>query len=376
MIPFIRPMLPGPECWVHHLAESYGARRFSNFGPLHERFAQRLSQRYGGCARVAVPVASATAGLTAVLQAVVALGAKVIVPSFTFAATVQSVWQAGCTPVFCDVDPLTWELSPIQLERLLAAREVHAVMPVRAYGLARDLSALQEVCERYGVPMVVDAAAALGGRLSNGIGVGHQGTAEVFSLHATKVFGIGEGGVVLCPPELAEKIRSSINFGFDGGTVVRAGSNGKLSEFAAAVGLAMLECIDEHIENRRRYARYYQQALAPLVREGLIELARQPGLPPYQSYPLQLTGGHHPDAVVNAAAARGLELRRYYAPAMHLTPAFRASHDGSPLPVTEHLAETMVCLPLHSQMEEATLAAVCNIVKEVLCTRIRKQAVS
>lgn len=261
----------------------------------------------------------------------------------------------------------------MQLERLLLAREVHAVMPVRAYGLARDFDALERVCARHGVPMIVDAAAALGGVLTNGTTVGQQGEAEVFSLHATKVFGIGEGGVVLCAPALAEKIRSTINFGFADGTVARPGGNGKLSEFAAAVGLAMLECIDRHIDNRRRYARYYQQALAPLFRAGIVQPAVHPGFPPYQTYPLQLTAGQRADALVAAAACRGLELRRYYAPALHRTPAFQAVHGSAHLPVTEHLAETMICLPLYSEMDDAALDAVCRILQEALCSNSRRQ---
>lgn len=367
MIRFIKPTLPLPAEWLPHLQPAYDAAWFTNFGPVHERFAAALTEKYGSAQRVAVPVANATAGLTALLIAFGVQGA-VIVPSFTFAASAQAILHAGCTPLFCDVDPATWSLDPLCLERLLAEAGtgmVGAVMPVRSYGFAQDFSALEAVCRRHAVPMLIDSAAGLGGRLDDGGWIGQQGDAEVFSLHATKVFGIGEGGVVFCAPERVEALKVALNFGIRGATIGGRGLNGKLSEFHAAVGLAMLDHIDRHIDDRNRYVARYRALLAPLVEKGLVTLPQHAGRAPFQTFPLRLAEGLDAAAVLTLAAERGLELRRYYFPLLHRQPGFSDARQTT-LSVSEALAPQMLCLPVYSEMEEGLPEQVVAILRECL----------
>ncbi len=356
MLRFIRPTLPRPEEWLRHIELAYEQKRFSNFGPVHSLLEERLTSDYAPPSREAVLVASGTAGITATLMALEIHG-RVLIPSFTFAATVQAVRAAGCVPVFCDVCPDLWEMSPETLRAGMAQDGIACVLTVRSYGLCRDLTALEEVCREAKVPLVVDAAAALGGETGTGALAGGNGIAEVFSLHSTKVFSIGEGGVVFASRELAAGIRTAINFGITQNGV-GIGFNGKLNEFACAVGLAMADRVESYIALRRRVAASYIACLESIPR---VKLPRNAGQPPWQSFPIQLTGLADASPFVERALELGLEVRRYYRPALH-------TQDSSPMdaPVSKRLADTMICLPIYSDMTTCEQNLVMKIVSETL----------
>jgi dTDP-4-amino-4,6-dideoxygalactose transaminase len=346
-IPFIRPTMPAPERWLPHLAQSYAQRMYSNSGPAALRLEAALTAKYGA-GREAVLLANATAGLTAALMAAGVRG-SVLVPAFTFSASAHAILQAGCTPVFCDVAPDTWELTPEILERALSRTRLAAVMPVRAFGLCRDIAPLVETAGRHGLPVILDSAAALGGRLESGTYAGGQGLMEVFSLHATKVFGVGEGGVLFCTPEMKERVKRVCNFGQERGEILEAGLNGKMSEFHAAVGLAVLEEIDQSIAHRQRVAARYREGLYSL---SWLHHPEACGQAPYQTYPLLVDTAVRVEQVVAGCAVRGVELRRYYRPALHLAPAFAGFPNLDPL-CAEDLASRMLCLPIYSDMNSA-----------------------
>jgi len=346
VLPFLRTNLPSPDEFLPFLEASYKSGRFSNFGPCASRLELELTERFGDGKRQVVLVASCTIGLSLTLLAM-GIRRRVVVPSFTFPATAHAVLAAGCEPVFVDVHPQTWELDPEALQHCLASvPEVGAIIHVRAFGLCRDLSEVEGICRLAGLPLIVDAAAAFGGRLDTGHPVGMQGDAEVFSFHATKVFGIGEGGAVLVPRSLAESIRRASNFGLYEGSVIQAGSNGKLSEFSAAVGLAVLSRFDAAIGSRRAIADRYAAALLAHNNSGL---PIRVGSPTWQTFPVCLTHGQDGDATALAMRDHGIEVRRYYSPPLHLMPFFSSNARG-PLKVSERLSSKMICLPIYSDM--------------------------
>jgi dTDP-4-amino-4,6-dideoxygalactose transaminase len=350
---FMRPTLPAPDKWLPYLEESYRSQWFSNFGPVHVRFSEALTERYGGDDRIALPVSNCTAGLTATLLTL-GLRGQVAMPSFTFSAPAHAVVGAGCTPLFCDIDSDTWEMSGSSLDRLLTREKVVAVLHVRVFGLCRDLSPIEEVCRRHGVPLIVDAAAALGGAVASGPAIGHAGRFEVFSLHATKTFGIGEGGVVFGHPEDIEHLRRVINFGQDGSNISTLGLNGKLCEMHAAIGLAVLDDIDLRIATRAAVASFYKKELSggPYG----IRHASIPGQPAWSAYPIELSSRDALDRLQRSVASQ-IETRRYYFPSLHRSEAFAASVD---LPVTNALDGRILCLPVYSDMTREESQDVCR----------------
>jgi dTDP-4-amino-4,6-dideoxygalactose transaminase len=358
LIRFIRPTVPEPEAWLPHLRSSYEQRVFANSGPAALRFEAALADRYASADREVILVANCTCGIAAALLAAGASG-RVVVPAFTFPATAQAVLQSGCLPVFCDVSRETWEMDPGALEEVLARYRASAVVHVRAFGFCRDLEAIAAVAERHGARLIIDGAAALGGRLENGAFVGQQGDAEAFSMHVTKVFGVGEGGVVFASRQHAARLRQACNFGLAKGDVVMRGLNAKLSDFHAAIGLALLDRIDGYIDRRREVANRYDRVFAACA---WATRAVNIGAPPMQMYPLLTASARHAEALVEASLPRGVELRRYYRPALHQASAF-ASFERGHLEVAEDLASRIVCLPVYSDMTDAEIDFVIGTVK-------------
>jgi dTDP-4-amino-4,6-dideoxygalactose transaminase len=362
LIRFIRPTVPEPDAWLPHLRSSYEQRVFANSGPAAVRFEAALADKYAGTEREVILVANCTCGIAVALLAAGASG-RVIVPAFSFAATAQAVLQSGCLPVFCDVSRETWELDPEALEDVLSRYRASAVVHVRAFGFCRDLEAIEAVAERHGARLIVDGAAALGGRLGNGAFPGQQGHAEVFSMHVTKVFGIGEGGAVFVSSQHATRLRQACNFGLAQGDVVMRGLNAKLSDFHAAIGLALLDRIDGYIGRRREVADRYGSALA------VCAWASRPmnvGAPPMQMYPLLVASSSHAEALVETSLRRGVELRRYYRPALHQASAFSSYERGRHLDVAADLASRTVCLPVYSDMSDAEIDTVIDTVTGAL----------
>ncbi len=339
------------------LAPAYEERRYSNFGPVASRLERKLEQRYTSPGRSVVLVSSGTTGLIAALLALDVRGA-VAMPSFTFPATASAVVLARCTPLFIDVSPETWELDIAQLEQALQHQRVGAILHVRTLGLCHPLDDLEQLAHSFGVPLIIDSAASLGGSEEGGRWVGGSGDAEIFSMHATKVFGIGEGGAVFVRPPLAERLRRTINFGLAGGVPETLGFNGKLSEVHAAIGLAVLERIDGFIARRGEIARGYRAGLAGAAD---LEYAPKAGAPPWQTYPVALPGDA--DAVVDRLVAAGVGVRRYYSPPLHRTPPFAANVS---LPITDDLSARMICLPVYSDMTDREQEEIIGIVNGVL----------
>lgn len=359
---YINPVMPPPEEWLPYLRESYASGYYSNFGPAAREFEHRLKHRYARD-RAVVTAANATTGLVAALQALDIKG-KVLTPAYTFPATAQAILMAGCRPKFCDVSESTWELDPGSVELALQDPEVGAVMHVRAYGFAHDLTWLERLTRQHGVPLLVDSAAAMGSEASSQGWVGQQGDLEVFSFHATKVFGIGEGGVIFSAPRHEQPLREASNFGIRYPDVMARGQNSKMSDFQAAVGLAVLGRIDAFVQRRREIAARYHEALQgqPCVRQ-----LQKPDLSPWQSYPVHLEADRDPAAIMRRALDLGVELKRGYYKPLHQSGYFAGFCDA-PLPVTESLAPAVLCLPVHSDMSAESAARVVEVTLRALKT--------
>jgi len=346
LFPFLKPSLPAPETWVGYLEESYRQKYFSNFGPLATRLSDRMTATYLRDGYKGVVCASNTAGLIAALQALSLAGKKVALPDFTFAATPQAVFAAGAEPVVCDIDPATWELSP---ESLMIAFDTHpdisCVIHVRPFGLIRDVEAIRAICRAKGVPLIVDAAAGLGAPSDQTIFGSADGEIEVFSLHATKVFAIGEGGFIAAPEVLMKKIKAAMNFGFNADRTYGEGQNAKIDEFRAAIGLAMLERMDDAVSGRRKHAEFYREVFA---RYPGLSVADQPGPTPWSNFPVAFDR-EVTSSILGIFADNGIEVKKYYWPGvLNGYKGTRKLH-AMPIPISEDLQNRCVCLPIYSE---------------------------
>lgn len=357
-IPFLRPVLPPAASYLPWLQQMDAAGIYSNFGPLARQLeAEILAADFGGTGAV-VTVANATLGLMLALSALSRRpGGWAIMPSFTFAATPLAAMWSGLRPFFVDIQPSDWSLDPAALEAALAelGEAVAAVVPCATFGCPLDLEPYARLHQR-GIPVVVDAAPSMGVQPhGQQFGAGFPG-AVVFSLHATKPFGIGEGGLVYsADAALAARIRAGANFGFDASRVAQTqGLNAKLSEPAAAIGLAVHRNFAQQNAGRRQLAGAYRRHFLARGLEQRGWAMQHPRADCPQFQPLLCPPGQSGRTVAAALASRGIECRTYFSPACHQQPAF--AHAGAgPLTRTEWIAARVLSLPFWQGLTDAHL---------------------
>jgi dTDP-4-amino-4,6-dideoxygalactose transaminase/nucleoside-diphosphate-sugar epimerase len=359
----IQPVLEPDDALLATLRGSLQSGRVSNDGPVLRRFEEELARWMG------VPdVVAVTNGAMALVLAskVLGLRGKVVLPSFTYIATLSGFTLNGLEPVFCDVDPETFTLSPAALERVLAAHaDVAAVVPVNVYGAHAALEPIAALTAAAGAALVYDNSHGLGTK-QHGARVPAQPVLQTFSLHATKILPAVEGGVLVgADPRMMQELRRVRSHGLVPANVLAStpGYNARLDELRAAVGLHSLKRLDDVISRRRDYAARLRATLARECGDRVVPQREPAGM---------ITNGQNLGVRFVDAEQRGLEPviatmdvlgvegRRYFHPALHELDAYRGRVS---LPVTERLVRSVLCLPLHSRMTEPTLrqieAAVC-----------------
>jgi dTDP-4-amino-4,6-dideoxygalactose transaminase len=314
-------------------------------------------------------VSNATIGLELVIRAL-GLTGEVIVPSFTFVATAHALQWLGIRPVFCDIDPATHTLDPDRVEELIGPRTT-GILGVHVWGRPCAPDRLAEIAERHGLELIFDAAHAFGCSFGATM-IGNFGRAEVFSFHATKFVNSLEGGAIVTNDDkLAEKLRKMINFGFAGlDQVTCLGTNGKMNEFEAAMGLTSLDAMAGFVRrNRRNYAQY---------RTLLAEL---PGVTVLDYEPAHRTNFHYVvveidaaraglgrDEIVSALWAENVLARRYFYPGCHRMEPYRTLEPdlAARLPQTVALCERVMLLPNGTAIGDADVAACCRLIGQII----------
>ena len=356
--PAMRPSIPPPARWIEYLQKSYEARWFANFGPVVCEFEKRLTTTFALEGEV---MATANNATSAIAAALIAFGVRgdVVVPAFSFAATACGVSMAGCQPVVVDVAADNWLLDAAALEEAFAARRIQAVVLVVPFGIACDLSAQLEICARHGVPVVIDNASGLGGPLRRL----PERTVEVYSMHATKPFAIGEGGAVRMHPALLSEFRYASNFGLERGVPHGGwGINGKLPEVSAAIGMAVLDDYNAVLKTRQNVAQHYIDMLRDFA--GL-KYPRIAAAAPWHAFPVQFPSSHSVEGFVAELATKSVDIRRYYRPSLEDWPR---SAKIKPCPNARRHADTTVTLPVYSDFSPEELERLTSILLEA-CSR-------
>ena len=340
-------------------------RWLTNNGPFVRDFEARVADIAG--VRHCVAMCNGTVALEIAIRALDMLG-EVIVPSFTFVATVHALhWQA-VTPVFCDVDPVTHSLDPDSVEALITPRTT-GIIGVHVWGHACRVERLAEIARRRHLRLLFDAAHAFG-CASGGTRIGNFGDAEVFSFHATKFVNTAEGGAVVTNNDaLAEKIRLMRNFGFSGAydQVDYAGTNGKMNEFSAALGLTSLESMADFVTACRRNYGIYRTELGGLP--GLRMISHDSCETCNCQYVVfevdEAEFGLTRDQLIAVLHAENVLARRYFYPGCHrMQPYCTLFPDaGLRLPVTERLCRRVIVLPSGTAVDKGAIERVCGVIR-------------
>jgi dTDP-4-amino-4,6-dideoxygalactose transaminase len=360
-LPLTRVQLPGQDLLRRRLDAIIASGQLTNGATVRE-LEDAVAELLG--VPHVVAVASCTAGLMLVLQAVGAAG-PVTLPSFTFSATAHAVAWAGGRPTFAEIDRDSITLDPADAAAQLAASGSAALMATHVYGTPCQVEALQAVADHAGVPLVYDAAHALGSR-RGGRPIGGFGTAEVFSLSPTKVVTGGEGGLIATHDEgLATACRLGRDYGNPGDyDCLFPGLNARMSELHAAVALASLSALEARVALRGHLAQVFHEATSglpglrfPVVADGDVST--------YKDLTLIVDPTEFGlDTVALAAALRaeGIDSRRYFHPPVHRQKAYAHLPRDRDLPITDHIADRVLTVPLWSHMTEDVVRPIANAI--------------
>ncbi len=359
-----RPNIGDRQRLLERVNEMLDRRWLSNNGPYVQELERRISQMTG--VRHCIAMCNGTVALEIAIRALELKG-EVIVPSFTFIATAHALQWQEITPVFCDVDPETHSIDPVRVEKMITPRTT-GIIGVHVWGQPCDVESLTGIAASRGLKLLFDAAHAFGctygGRMIGGLGA-----AEVFSFHATKFFNTGEGGAIVTNDDaLADRIRLMKNFGFRGyDNVIYVGTNGKMSELSAVVGLTNLESLDQFIAvNRANYELYRRELQGiPGVRFFTYDERERCN---YQYVILEVDESLTPitrDQVMEVLRAENVLARRYFFPGCHRMEPYRSffPHAGLVLPETERLVKRVLALPTGTAVGPNDVRKICAIVR-------------
>jgi len=361
-----RPNIGNRDAFLASVGRILDNQWLTNNGPLVQEFEHRIASFLG--VKHCVAMCNGTIALEIAIRAL-GLSGEVIVPSWTFVATAHALHWQGITPVFADIDPVTHNLDPEAVRRMITPR-TSGIIGVHLWGRAAPVDELQAIANEFGLKLMFDAAHAFGSSY-NGQFIGGFGACEVFSFHATKSFNTMEGGAVVTnDDELAETMRLMRNFGFNGyDNVIYPGTNGKMIEVCAAMGLANLEGFEETIAANMRHHEAYKQALVGVPNVTLLD------------YGMVESNSHHyvvlevgadcktsRDEIIAALHAENILARKYFWPGCHMMQPYRGlfPHAGLMLPNTIELAERVLVLPSGANISADQIQVVGDVIRVIV----------
>ncbi len=361
-----RPNIGSREAFLKYTEEIFDRRWLSNDGPVLKEFEQRIAAHHD--VKHCVAMCNGTVALEIAIRAL-GLEGEVIIPSYTFIATAHALhWQA-ITPVFADINPVTHTLDPDAVRRMITPRTT-GIIGVHLWGRNAPIEALQTIADEHGLKLMFDAAHAFGCSYK-GTMVWNFGACEVLSFHATKFFNTFEGGAVLTnDDELAETMRLMRNFGFSGtDNVIHPGTNGKMIEVVAAMGMVNLESIDNVVEANQRNYQVYHERLSGLPGISLMTFDESERTN-YQ-YVVMEVGDECPkirNQIILALHAENILARKYFWPGCHNMQPYHElyPHAGLMLPNTQQVADRVVVLPTGTAMDVDMVQTVTAVIEVFL----------
>lgn len=354
--------MPPFEEYVEEIRDIWESHWLTNMGPKHNELETKLKD-YLSVDNISLFTNGHNA-LELCLQAMNLRG-EVITTPFTFASTTHAIVRNGLTPVFCDINPIDYTMDVTKIEGLITDKTT-AIVPVHVYGHVCNVDEIERIAKKYGLKVIYDAAHVFGVRYK-GRGIGSFGDASMFSFHATKVYHTIEGGAVCYHnEELGRELYKLRDFGIkDAETVDGIGSNAKMNEFVAAMGLCTLRHVDGEIAKRKKVVECYREQLDEVV--GIQ-------LPPIQTdvdsnyayFPIVIDErvfGTTRNEVCTKLAENNIFARKYFYP---LTNAFDAYHnrfDVNKTPIALHISNRVLTLPLYADLDLKDVERICDHIK-------------
>jgi dTDP-4-amino-4,6-dideoxygalactose transaminase len=358
-----RPALPDRKAVYRKIDEIWDSQWLTNIGSQHRLFESRV-QKYLEVPNISL-FCNGTMALQMACQAL-RLSGEVITTPFTFAATPHVLYWNNLKPVFCDIEPETFNLDPQRIESLISPHTT-AILPVHVFGYPCNIDAIQEIADKYGVRVIYDAAHCFGVEV-NGNPIGIFGDLSMFSFHATKIFHTIEGGALTFKDNsIKERLELSKNFGFrNEETIVVPGINGKMNEFQASLGTLMLDIIEDEMHKRKKLTMIYRERLKNFA--GINFRGDIPGVKHnYYNFAITVDAnefGISRDELYKTLKKYNIFTRRYFYPLCSQFQCYSNYPSSAPenLPVAEKISKSILTLSLYGSLREADIHMICDII--------------
>ena len=351
-----QPSLAPLEEYVEVLKGVWGSGILTHNGPLVQKLEKELCEKLG--TQNFVAVSNGTIALQMAIKALELKG-EIITTPFTWIATVSAIKWEGCKPVFCDIDPETLNIDPNKIEAYITDKTV-AIMPVHVFGNPCDVEAIDIIAKKYNLKVIYDAAHAIGSTY-NGKSLLEHGDISATSLHATKLLNTAEGGGCITKEvKLHEKLKRIRFFGHDEEKdILEDGFNGKMTEVHAALGLANLKYHEDVLNDRKNKYNLYLKKL-----EGIKDLNFQKikhGESNYSYFPVLFRDVAQLLKVETSLNSENIYPRRYFYPSVNM---YKKVVDYQPCPISENIANRVLCLPLYRDLAHKDVEKIIEILKQ------------
>ncbi len=352
-----KPYIPDRSRLESYLNKAIDSRWLTNDGPLVKELTIRLEEFLG--IESLILVANGTLALQLAIKATGMIGPVITTP-FSFPATTSALLWSGCTPEFHDIDPNTFNIV-VDPDTLVGVHGVTGLLATHVFGNPCDIDKLRTICSNLDIPLIFDAAHAFSVQYK-GESVLNFGDISILSFHATKMFhSVEGGGLVVRDPEQFERVKRMINFGYDNtGTVADVGINAKMNEFEAAMGLAVLDEIDEVLEKYRERSLLYDELLSARLDRQVIEQSSSYN---FSYFPVCFPATELMDKALSRLSGKDIFPRRYFYPSLDTIPAYGGAGDCK---ISADIASRIVCLPLYADLQIETVKEICSTVNECL----------
>ena len=361
-IPVTKSSMPPYAEYIEEIKELWETRWLTNAGPKHQELEKGLRE-YLEVENIAL-FANGHLALELAINALELKG-EVITTPFTFASTTQAIVRNGLTPVFCDIDENNYTIDASRIEKLITEK-TSAIMPVHVYGNICDVYAIESIAKKYGLKVIYDAAHTFGVKV-DGKAVGNFGDISMFSFHATKVFHTVEGGGLTYKDAGLTPVFAKLRqFGMVGQESVTAvGTNAKMTEMHAAMGLCNLRHVDEEIAKRGKAAQRYREALKGVA--GIKICQPQENIKPNNAYfPIIVNKqefGINRDELLNRLAEENIFTRKYFYPLTSDFEVYRGLFEIQPTPVAKEIADSVLALPLYADLSSDDVEKICELIR-------------
>lgn len=356
--------MPNFEEYVEEIKDIWDSHWLTNMGVKHQRLEVELKS-YLDVENISL-MTNGHLSLELALQAMDLKG-EVITTPFTFASTTHAIVRNGLTPVFCDINPIDFTMDVSKIETLITDQTC-AIVPVHVYGNVCNLEEIDRIAKKHNLKVIYDAAHAFGVKYKDK-GIGSFGDASMFSFHATKVFNTIEGGAI-CYNNIifGNKLNRIKNFGIINETVVDyVGSNAKMNEFQAAMGLCNIKHVDDEIKKRKKVVEKYRELLSNI--EGIqLNCIQEDVQSNYSYFPIVIDEqkfGFTRDEVQKKLLENDIFSRKYFYPLTNDFNCYKGKYDVNNTPIAKSISERVLTLPLYANLSLNIVDEICSIISEL-----------